>query len=724
MIEPHRSGKRLLTLVAPMIAILAISWVAYAPGLRGGFLFDDFANLPTLGAMGPVDNWAAFCRYITSGIADPTGRPIALLSFLADAHDWPADPFSFKRTNILLHLINGILLMLLLGCLGRSKAQVAPLAPHACHDAWKIDMAAVLGAGFWLLHPLFVSTTLYVIQREAMLAAFFTLLGLTFWLRGRRDIVQGRTLRGVLLVTMGLAGCTLLAVLSKANGALLPALALVIELAWLNPGSVSGFFSGRPSPVIPAGTSSLASHATVTPESCSGAVTMPFIYRLAMWLLAGLPSLLIASYLLYLGWVGLAHGVSGLRPWTVGQRLLTEMRVLMDYLQLLWVPRPFTAGLFNDQIEASRSLLSPATTLPAVIAVIGLIAGAWILRKRYPALALAILFYFVGQSMESTTISLELYFEHRNYLPAMLMFWAPALWLCGVEFPFGKQALAAGRTRSFLQQRGTILKAAMAVLLLCGLAWMTHARALLWGDTRAQAIAWAALNPHSPRAQANAAQLEIASGQPRRALTRLEPGLRADPAQIQLVFNIIDAHCMLGGLEPNDLPRARIAMATMRDPGTLLTQWVDQRIATAENGSCRLLDLAALESLVDSGLTNPRLAAVPGRQQDLLYLKGHIALMRREPAVALGYFNRALDQDVRASAALSQAALLGSAGYPSEGLAHLGHYDTARDRGIESFGMPWLHARVLQHQNYWPKEINRLRDTLQSDVQHRDAKRK
>ena len=61
--------------------VLIAAWLAYAPGLSGAFLFDDFANLPSLGNYGPVDNHAAFWRYITSGFADPTGRPLSLLSF-------------------------------------------------------------------------------------------------------------------------------------------------------------------------------------------------------------------------------------------------------------------------------------------------------------------------------------------------------------------------------------------------------------------------------------------------------------------------------------------------------------------------------------------------------------------------------------------------------------------------------------------------------------------
>src|SRR6185369_4769326 len=127
------------------------------PGLRGGFLFDDFANLPALGAFGPIDNVATFLYYITSGSADPTGRPLALLSFLIDARNWPADPAPFKRTNLLLHLLNGALLGWLLLRLGKALAL----------DATRATIAAVFGSALWLLHPLLVSTVLYIVQREA-----------------------------------------------------------------------------------------------------------------------------------------------------------------------------------------------------------------------------------------------------------------------------------------------------------------------------------------------------------------------------------------------------------------------------------------------------------------------------------------------------------------------------------------------------------------------------
>jgi tetratricopeptide (TPR) repeat protein len=734
-------------------AVLALTWWAYVPGLHGGFLFDDFGNLPAIGASGPVDTWPTFWRYITSGTADPTGRPLTLLTFLLDARNWPADPYPFKLTNLILHLLNGVLLAALLRWLGLDTFEQA--------SQRRIEMAAVLGAALWLLHPLLVSTTLYIVQREAMLPATFTLLGLLLWLQGRHDLRRGRTIQGITWIALGLGGCTVLGVLSKANGILLPALALVIEYVLLRASTAKPFSAPvgahpvRDAFCIHHDQNSRAQGALLRePGRGAGSRASALLrgartYAWAMAIFGWLPAALVAGYLLDSAWNGFVHGVSAVRPWTMGQRLLTEPRVLMDYLDLLWLPRPFTPGLFNDQIKASLSLWSPATTLPALLAVLGLIVGAWSLRRRWPAFALAILFYFVGQSLESSTIPLELYYEHRNYLPAMLMFWPLALWLCGVSRPKASRASALlqepglpsmgahpvrdgldtaeqHRAQGALLRGGVIhtdwAKGALAAVLLLGLALMTHARAQLWGNTHEQGELWATLNPDSPRAQANAALLEMAAGQPRPAITRLETLLRAQPDQVQLAFNLIGAHCMLGALGPHDLAQARYAISNTRDPGSLLTHWFDGSIPVAVAGECRGLDLDALDRLLDAGLANARLIEVDGRRQDLLYLKGRIALARHDPATTLRDFNAALDQDVRPGAALEQAALLGSAGYPRHGLAHLQHYEAVRKRQIRpGFGMPWLHAWVLRQQDYWPREIAHLRDTLQHDAEAKVA---
>ena len=650
----------------------------YLPGLQGGFLFDDYANLPTLGATGPVTHWDTFWRYITSGTADPTGRPLSLLSFLIDARDWPAEPWPFKRTNLALHLINGLLLILLLKRLGRARCtEPTPSVER------RLDLAAALGGAFWLLHPLFVSTTLYIVQREAMLPATFTLLGLLAWLQGRSAFAQGKPTRGAVWLLTGLGLCTALAIASKANGVLLPALVLTVEIV---------FFAENHSPAAWRAADRSA-------------------YRRLMLVLAGIPSLLIAGYLAFEGWRGLTHGLGGARPWTLGQRLLTEPRVLMDYLKLLWLPRPFTTGLFNDQYVVSTSLWQPVTTLPALLGVIALWVAAWVLRRRAPAVALALAFYFVGQSMESSTLALELYFEHRNYLPALLMFWPLSLWLCGLKMS------ATGTALFPLTQPAIRLRGALALAVLAGLGWMTHARADLWGNAQDQALLWARLNPNSPRAQAFAAQAEMQAGHPERAVARLRPALAQRPDEVQLALNLLAARCQQGHLDAGTLHAALQALRTTRDTGTLLASWFNRAIDQSAAPACPELDLATLEQLLQAAQSNPRLVDLAGRRQDLYHLQGRIALARQQPQAALAAFNTALDQQVRPEAAFQQAALLGSAHQPALALAHLDHYEAERDREeAPAFGMPRIHAWVLRRQRYWDNELLRLRQTLRDDL--------
>jgi hypothetical protein len=647
--------------VIPQILLLALILfvlAAYWPGLHGGFLFDDFANLPTLGASGPVDNWPTFWRYITSGTADPTGRPLTLLTFLLDAHNWPADPYPFKRTNLILHLLNGVLLYALLTSLGRALAV----------EASRCRTAALFCSAMWLLHPLLVSTTLYVVQREAMLPATCVLAGLLAWLHGRGQLAIGKIGVGLTWSIFGLGGFTLLGVLAKANGSLLPLFALLIEITVL-----------APRQRLPAGRGGDA-------------------HRAIFLIFVVLPVVAISTYLIWTGVHGvLLGGNADGRPWTYAQRLMTEPRVLVDYLSLLWLPRPFSSGLFNERYAASISLLHPASTLLAILLVLLLIGAAWRLRRVHPALALAVLFYFGGQLLESTSVPLELYFEHRNYVPAMLMFWPLGLWL------------ADARTLPKI-------KRVLMIVLPVGLALMTHTSTEVWGNVQTQSLIWAQINPNSARAQANAAQIEMQTGHPLDAVRRLERSLALQPDEVQLAFNLIGARCLTGGVRPVDIEAARMAMQSTPNTGALFVHWFDRVLPVAMSGSCPGLRPADLLDLINAGLQNPKLTAA-GPRQDFTYLRGRIALAQHQPVAASADFQRALDFQVRPEMALEAAATLGAAGYPVQGLRMLDHYQQVeKDASPPSFGMPMLHAWVLAHENYWPQELSRLRLQLSLDA--------
>ena len=83
------------------LTLLALACVMiYWPGLSGPFLFDDFANLDALGQYNGVRDWQTFKLFVLGNASGPTGRPIAMLSFLIDARNWPTDPRPFKTTNL------------------------------------------------------------------------------------------------------------------------------------------------------------------------------------------------------------------------------------------------------------------------------------------------------------------------------------------------------------------------------------------------------------------------------------------------------------------------------------------------------------------------------------------------------------------------------------------------------------------------------------------------
>jgi hypothetical protein len=714
-----------------LAALLALAWLAYHPGLFGDFLFDDFANLPAIGATGPIDHWSTFFRYITSGTADPTGRPMTLLTFLIDARDWPASPYPFKVTNVILHLINGALLAWVLWWLGRvlvfsslregeGKAGIpprlrrdplpmeggenetaaaspppsagrgiegdgssqqagipgrlrrAPLPLEGGENIFWPAIAALYGAGAWLLHPLLVSTTLYIVQREAMLPATFVLIAILGWIASRSALARGHIKRGLAGMAASAWLCTALAVLSKANGALLPLLLLLVEWIVLAP--------RRP---------------------MTDASTHRW-YRRAVVVFLVVPSALVIAYLLSLLPGSLAAPI-GARGWSTAQRLLTDPRVLTDYLRLLFAPQAHSSGLFNDAFPISTDWLHPASTVPCIVLVVALIGAGFALRKKHPVIALALLFYFTAQLMESGWIPLELYYEHRNYLPAMLLFW-----------PVG-----IGLTRPGLL-RGVRIACAAGIVLT--LSVLTFQRATLWGDGLRQARVWAAINPDSARAQANAALYDLAHASPRLAAARLRLSMPKHPDDIQAPINLIGAECKLGRVRSKTLSAAEYALARTRVGGQAAFSWFSEALVMASNHTCVGLDFTALQATLAAARRNPHWRNKPGRQQDLDHLQGQLDLAEGHPEKALASFNRALAAAPKPGPALQQAAYLGSRGYPRLGLAHLDYFATLPPGPKPGIGMPRIHAWVLREQGWWEKETAHLRETLEQDAKAKAAK--
>jgi protein O-mannosyl-transferase len=120
-----------------------------------------------------------------------------------------------------------------------------------------------------------------------------------------------------------------------------------------------------------------------------------------------------------------------IRSFTMIERLLTEPRILIFYLALLFYPINSRLTLLYD-IDLSTSLFHPWSTLPAIFCILLLILAAVYLAKKYPLISFCIIFFFLNHIVESSFIALELIFEHRNYLPAMLLFILPSILIINV----------------------------------------------------------------------------------------------------------------------------------------------------------------------------------------------------------------------------------------------------------------------------------------------------
>lgn len=351
--------------------------VAYWPGLSGPFVLDDFGSVAALGDRGGVVDWATFKAFVFGGHGGPTGRPIALATFLIDANDWPAESWSFKRTNLVIHCLCGVFLGLLV-------RQILQLLRLENRDIQIITIASV---GVWLLHPFLVSTTLYVVQRMAQLSTLFSLAGLALYVRGRM-LLPHNAQRAYLTMTFSIVVFGVLAVLSKENGILLPLFAAVFELTIVASqrdrlGSLNRYWAG------------------------------------AFFLV---PALVIFTYLGAQIFKEDFFEIVPPRDFSLYERMLTEPRILLDYLQNWFVPKLYTTGVFQDHILKSTGLLSPISTILSLLANIGIVALAIATRRRWPLLAFAVLFFYTAHLLESTVLNLELYFEHRNYLATSFLF--------------------------------------------------------------------------------------------------------------------------------------------------------------------------------------------------------------------------------------------------------------------------------------------------------------
>lgn len=434
------------------LSVFALTLLAFWSGISGGFLLDDFHNIVENPHLHLTELTAAAMWKAANGYSGGT-RQLAMLSFALNYHWAGLNPMAYKATGLTIHAINTVLVYLLAVRIFSLSTVIGRR-----HVPWAAAGAALI----WAVHPLQVSSALYIVQRMEILSVSFLLVSLILYLRARTaQIVNGST---HMVVWVGVAISWGLAFLCKESAVLLPLFTLALELTLLR------FKS--------------ASSAQQRFWRWSYSIAIAFaLLTFAVWVL---PHYYSADA--YFG-----------RDFNTKERVLTQFRVLVLYLKQIILPLPSSMTFYYDNLANSSGWLTPISTLISALFLMSLLGLALLWRTRYPLFSLGVLLFFSAHFLTSNVIPLEQVFEHRNYFAI-----------------FGVLLVAAEIIARLPAQEDVTAKYVGVAILAIGIGLIGAIRAATWGNTLLLATDMVDHNPDSARAgmDLGVAYYEMSDGNP------------------------------------------------------------------------------------------------------------------------------------------------------------------------------------------------------------------
>lgn len=439
-----------------LLALLVVS--CYSNTLDSPPVLDDFHTF-VMAKMVHIHHFTIAHLFALSKTSFGWARWIPMVTFALDFLWGKGEIAYFHVTNIAIHLLCLLAVVFLVSQLVRASRWEEMEGRFV-----SVQFFALAVAGLWALNPVQTNAVTYLVQRMASLETLFYTLAVALYVLGRRMHRNSSPLpRQVFLCYAGCALSAVAAFLSKENSAMLPVMLLVTE--WW-------FFT----PDLP---QKIWNHV-----KCSRRLVQLFYILLV--LLGGLLFVHVFDVVI--------QGYQS-RYFTLQERLLTESRIVVWYLSLLVLPLPFRLSLEHD-VYLSTSLLSPPTTLLAIIFWLGVVFLIIRFRKRYPLMTYGAIWFFLNLLIESTVVPLELVFGHRLYCPSIgfFLFFVVAV-LRIVRYCFAK--LPPGELSKLCWSLVAIICSCLAVL--------TFERNMAWQTPITINADNAAKAPLNPRAHANLA---------------------------------------------------------------------------------------------------------------------------------------------------------------------------------------------------------------------------
>jgi tetratricopeptide (TPR) repeat protein len=357
-----------------LLLFTVLGFGVYSNTLDVPFYFDDINNIVenphiriTKVSVDQLKN-AGLKGYASS-------RPIGNISFALNYYFHKHELKGYHIVNLSIHIITAVFLYFFINITLNNPL----LLPKYNHR----EAIALIAAIIWLVHPLHTQSVTYIVQRFNSMAAMFYMLSFLLYVKGR--LASEKDKRWLLYSSSALAG--IMALGSKENAALL--LFFIFLYEWY-------FFQD---------------------------LDQDWFKRHLKYIF-GIIILFSLIALIYMGKSPIAKLKSindyAHNEFTLTERVLTQFRVLIHYLSLLVYPNPSRLNVDYD-FQLSHSLTDPITTLLALAAIAGLVGLAFITAKRERLLSFCILWFLGNLAIESSVIPLAIIFEHRTYLPSMLV---------------------------------------------------------------------------------------------------------------------------------------------------------------------------------------------------------------------------------------------------------------------------------------------------------------
>jgi Tfp pilus assembly protein PilF len=377
MTAPKNIPAKVLVLVIFLTGIMLL----YANTLSSPFTFDDsqilsnyfiaqdsfsLENLDRIRAMSP-NKWRIFPN----------------ISFALNYYLGGSEVFGYHLLNIIIHIAATFIFYLL--------AQATLNLPVLAGRFQRSTEIAFTAALLWAVHPLQTNAVTYIVQRMTSMATLFFLLAMLCYVKAR--ITEDNSRRIILFAATFLLG--VMALFSKENSGMLPVMILGYEFFFL-----------------------------------AGPTQDKKDRKALLFLGGGVLALFLVICLFFLGSNPFATILSGydIREFTLGQRLLTETRIVIHYLSLMVLPLPARLNLAYD-FQLSTGFFTPPGTMPAIIGLTVLTGLIFLLYRRDRLTAFGIFWLLGNRVVESSVIALELIFEHRMYMPSMFIILAGTAWL-------------------------------------------------------------------------------------------------------------------------------------------------------------------------------------------------------------------------------------------------------------------------------------------------------